>query len=155
MLLIQNAKFVKGLDPAADLFAGANVRSDIVNLSAYAQVTFVIHKGVGATGTSTVIVNSVDDVSGTTRTAIAFRYKTVTSGDTDSTLQTATASGFTTTAGSSQLYLVTVDATELSGSDKYCELEMDESADDPVLGSVLAILSSPSYASDQLPTAIV
>src|SRR5687768_1193730 len=110
--LAQKVHFVKGLDPVADAFAGT-VGSDIVNMSGYSGVTFVVHKGVGTTGTSTLTVEACDDVSASNTTAIPFRYKAITSGDTEGALTAATTAGFTTTAGSSQVYVIEVDAEEL------------------------------------------
>ena len=155
-LLIQNAHFVKGIDPILDAFAGT-VRSDVYNLKDYAQITFVVYRGVatGGTADTVVTVNSCDDTTPSNRTAIGFRYKEITSGDTEGALTTATTTGFTTTVGNSQLYLISVDSSELSGTDKFVELTCTEATNDPTVGAILAILSSPSYASDSMPTAIV
>ncbi len=145
---------VKGLDPVADAFSGT-VYTDIIDLSGYSGICFVIHKGVGTTGTSTITVEASDDTSGSNVTAIPFRYKTMTSGDTEGALTTATTSGFTTTAGSSQVYLVEVDAQELGDTGyKYCRLKAVESANDPVLGGIMAYLIGPRYAQDVPASAI-
>lgn len=153
--LIQTAKFAKGTDPAADAFAGANVRSDIYNMENYDEITFVIHKGVGTSGKSTILVNTCTTAGGTGRTPIAFKYKTVTTGDTEGTLSDATDTGFTTGAGSSELYLVSVKASDLAAGDSFVELEMDEDTDNPVVGSTLAILTGARYAGDSNPTSLI
>lgn len=153
--LAQKVHFVKGLDAVADAFAGT-VTSDIVNMKAYSGVTFVIHKGVGATGTSTITVEACDDVSGTNTTAIPFRYKAITSGDTEGPLTAATASGFATTAGSSQLYVIEVDAEELGDTGYgYCRCKAVEVVDSPVLGGILVLMHGARYAQDIPATAIV
>lgn len=153
--LAQVVHFAKGLDAVADAFSGT-VYSDIFNMKGHSGITFIIHKGVGTTGTSTITVEASDDASGSNVTAIPFRYKAITSGDTEGALTAATTSGFTTTAGSSQLYIVEVDAEELGDTGYgYCRLKAVEVANDPVLGGILAILHGGRYAQDVPATAIV
>lgn len=152
---LQNCHLVKGLDPVADAFAGT-VYSDIVNMGDYAGCTFIIYKGVGATGTSTITVEASDDVSGSTTTAIPFRYKAITSGDTEGALTAVTTAGFATTAGSSQLYAIEVDGQELGDTGyQYCRLKCVEVVNDPVLGGVLIEMHGNRYAQDVPATAIV
>ena len=153
--LLQYAHFMKGLDAVADAFDGT-VYSDIYNMGDYHSIVFIIHKGVGTTGTSTITVEASDDVSATNTTAIPFRYKAITTGDTEGALTAATTSGFTTTAGSSQLYVVEVDSAELGDTGyQYVRLAAVEVADDPVLGGILAIGYGNRYAQDVPATAIV
>lgn len=136
-------KFAKGLDPVADAFTGT-VYSDVVNMKNHNTVTFVIYKGVGATGTSTITVEACDDTTPSNTTAIAFNYRAITSGDTQGTLTAATTSGFTTTAGSSQLYEVIADASALASSGYgYIRLKAVESVDSAVLGGILIVQSDP------------
>lgn len=136
---------VKGLDPVADAFAGT-VSSDVVSMKNHETVEFYIYKGVGATGTSTITVEACDDTTPTTTSAIAFRYQSITSGDTHSDMTEATSAGFTTTAGSSQIYKVSVDAQALATSGyEYVRLKAVEVVDDPVLGGILINLVTPRY----------
>ena len=152
--LLQNAHFIKGLDPVADAFAGTKA-SDVVNFENYHSMVFVVYKGVGTTGTSTLTVEACDDTTPSNTTAIPFRYKAITSGDTEGALTAATTSGFTTTAGSSQLYLIEVDQDEMGDTGYgYVRLKAVESADDPVVGAVLIIGYGPRYAQDVPATAI-
>lgn len=154
-VLSERMHFVKGLDPVADAFSGT-VTSDIVNMENFHAATFVIVKGVGTTGTSTVTVEACDDTSGTNTTAIPFKYRAITSGDTPGTLTTATTAGFTTTAGSSQRYLIHVTAEEMGDTGYgYLRLKMVEVANDPVLGGIEIILHEPRYAQNVMATAIV
>jgi hypothetical protein len=153
--LSQTVHFVKGLDPVADAFAGT-VYSDIVNMKAYSKATFLIYKGVGTTGTSTITVEASDDTSGSNVTAIPFRYKAITSGDTEGALTAATTTGFATTAGSSQLYVIEVDAEELGDTGYgYVRLKAAEVVDSPVLGGIAIMLHGARYAQDIPATAIV
>jgi hypothetical protein len=147
---------VKGLDPVADAFSGT-VASDIINMKNWNHVQFVIYKGVGATGTSTITVEACDDVSGTHATAVPFRYQAVTGADdVPSAPANAPATGFVTTAGSSQLYKIDVDADALAASGYgYVRLKAVESVDSPVLGCIFAILTEGKYKSAVPETAIV
>jgi len=148
-------KLVKGLDPVADAFAGTKY-SDIVSMRNYGTCEFIIYKGVGTTGTSTITVEACDDVSASTTAAVAFRYQAITSGDTPGSITEATTAGFTTTAGSSQLYRVWVDASELASEGyEFVRLKAVEVANDPVLGGILINLSEPRHDAEVPATAIV
>jgi hypothetical protein len=145
-IITQNGHIVQGLPPVADAFAGT-VRSDVISMKNHRQCTFVIQKGVGTTGTSTVTVNGCDDTTPTTRTAIPFKYRVNTSGDTWGDVTVATASGFATTAGSNHLYEIIVDGDELGDLGfGYVELNLVEVVDSAVLAGILVILQEPSYA---------
>ena len=146
---------VKGLDPVADAFAGT-VYSDIVSMSGHNVCQFIIYKGVGATGTSTVTVEACDDVSASNVSAVTFRHAAITSGDTHGTYTTDTTAGFTTTAGSSQIYKIDVDAQALAASGyEFVRLKMVEVANDPVLGGVLINLLEPRVNQSVQGTVIV
>lgn len=127
--------FVKGLDPVADAFA-ATVYSDIIEVAGQG-IGFVIYKGVGTTGTSTITVEACDDISASNSTAVVFWYKRV--GTTDSGWTAATTSGFTTIAGSSDLYHIAVPADQIGETGyAYARLKAVESVDSAVLGGILA-----------------
>lgn len=144
-ILSQETHYVPGLDPVADAFAGT-VYSDVVDLGNAHAVTFVIIKGVGATGTSTVTVEACDDIVPTTTSAVAFAYRKMTTTDTWGANTWVASTGFVTTAGSSQRYLVHVDADMLANSGyRYVRLAMVESVDSPVLGGIDIILHNLRY----------
>jgi hypothetical protein len=146
---------VKGIDAVADAFAGT-VRTDVVSMKKHNKCTFLIHKGVGATGTSTITVNACDDFTPSNRTAIPFRYRRcANSADLQGALTAATSAGVLTTAGSSEIYVVEVLAEDL-GNTGYpnVELTMVESVDSPVLGGIIIVLSEPTFAQAVQPTAI-
>lgn len=124
-----------------DLFNGSPA-TDIVNLSNYDKVTWIIQKAAGATGTAVVTVESCSTISGGTTTAIPFDYWTCTTAtDTWSDKSTAAAAGFTTTAQINDMYAIEVNSSELYSTDQYCRLKLTESANDPVDGTVFCILS--------------
>ena len=135
---------VKGLDPVADAFSGT-ATSDVVDVQGRGA-HFIIYKGVGTTGTSTITVEACDDTTPSNTTAVVFHYRTCTTGDTWGNWTSAAATGFTTTAGSSQLYQVYVDADVLADQGYgYARLKAVESADDPVLGGILVLVDELRY----------
>ena len=137
--------WVHGLAPVADAFAGATVNSDVVKANCEA-VLFMVYKGVGTTGTSTVTVEACDDVTPSNTTTVPFYYRSNTSSDTWGAWTSAAAAGFTTTAGSNHIYQIWVDAAELAEEGyEYVRLDMAEVADDPVLGGILIGLVNPRY----------
>jgi len=152
--LLQNLHAIKGIDAVADAFAGT-VSSDVVRADNYESILFVVHKGVGTTGTSTITVEACDDVVPTTTAAVPFFYRTVTSGDVPSALTKATTSGFTTTAGSSQLYLVEVRVGDLASTGyNFVRLKATEVVDAAVLGGILILAGNPRNAQPIPATAI-
>lgn len=131
--------FAKGLDPVADAFAGT-VRSDVFDMSLFNKLIFIIHKGVGTTGVSTITVQAADDNSPSNETACPFKYKAVTSTDTQGAVTQATTSGFALTAGSSQIYAIEVDPQDLASAGyKYVCLKAVESTDSAVLAGISVI----------------
>lgn len=154
-VVTQYGHWVKGIDPVADAFAGT-VRSDVVRGGNHRSVTFLIYKGVGTTGTSTITVEANDDVTPSNSTAIPFKYRACTTGDTWGTLTDATTAGFATTAGSSQLYSIIVDTDELGDTGyKYLSLKAVEVVDSPVLGGILVMMGQARIAQATPATAIV
>ena len=145
--LTENSHIVNGIVPVADAFSGT-VTSDVVNVENYHNVRFILYKGVGATGTSTLTVVPSSDNAGTaTGTAVNFRYVEVTSTDVAGAMTNAAT--MTTTAGSNTMVIIDVDCDELAASGySYCYLNCVEVTDSPVLGGVLVELYNPRYAGD-------
>lgn len=147
--------FIKGLDPVADAFSGT-VYSDIVSMKNHNLAQFIIVKGVGTTGTSTITVEASSDNAGSAVSAVPFSYQAITSGDTAGALTAVASTGFNTTAGSSQLYVIYVDGEALNASGyEYVRLKAVEVADSPVLGGILINLLDPRYDEAVQDTAIV
>lgn len=145
--------YVKGLDPVADAFSGT-VYSDVVKLAEYAHVAFILFKGVGLLGTSTITVEACDDAAGNNPVAVPFKYQAYTgSDDLPGAVTAATTAGFTTTAGSSQLYVIKADSQSLAGK-AWVRLKAVEVVNDPVLGGILIELCGPRFATDIPNTAI-
>lgn len=154
-ILSQKVHFVTGIAPVANAFAGT-IHSDVVNLAEWNHVTFVVNKGVGTTGTSTLTVEACDDVVPTTTSAIAFKYRRLPdSTNVPGALTDATSAGFTTTAGSNEKYIIEVDAAQLLASGYgFIRLTGVEVAASAVAGSVDIVLSQPRYPQAILGSAI-
>ncbi len=116
-LLMERLKFAKGIDPVADVFDnGTTPASDVVSMRGYGNVLFVIHYGVGATGTQTFTVEACDNVTPSNQTAIVFWYRQILATDVEGTLTKATTSGFTVTAGSSKIVLLEAKAADVAAA---------------------------------------
>ena len=137
---LEGCRFVNALAPIADAFSGT-VYPAGVNVSEIGSACFVIQKGVGTTGTSTITLVAGDDASPLTETAIPFYYRRIQSDNTTiGAVTAATTSGFVTTAGSGDMYIIGVDAQALAATGyKYLHLKAVESVDAAVLLSVLFI----------------
>jgi len=143
--LIESLHLASGLAPVADALAGT-VASDVVNMEEFGKAIFIIHKGVGATGTSTITVEACDDVTPTTTSAVEFHYKAVTATDVNGAVTAAASTGFALTAGSAQIYAIEVDAAALNASGYgYVRLKAVEVVDSPVLAGILIVMAEPRY----------
>jgi hypothetical protein len=144
---------INGLAPVADAFSGT-VYSDVVKVKDYHAVRFILQKGVGTTGTSTLTVEACDNAAGDNPVAIPFAYqKYDNAGDVPDDVVQATTAGFTTTAGSNHLYVIEAE-TQRMGSKKWLRLKAVEVANDPVLGGILIELLTPRFAAHVPLTAI-
>jgi hypothetical protein len=152
--LLNNLHFIKGLDPVADAFSGT-VTSDIVDMANHQSAIFIVYKGVGTTGTSTITVEACDDVSATNTTAVPFYSKSITSNDVQGALTLRAAAGFATTAGSSQIYVIQVAAEEVAATGyQFVRLKAVEVVDSPVLGGIAIALAGPRFGGSTTATEI-
>ncbi len=151
--LLERLHFAKGIDPVADAFTGTK-RSDVYAMRDYESMLFALYMGVGATGTSTITVNSCDDITPTTRTAIAFKSRDILTTDVQGVITARAAAGYIPAAGSSKIVLVEVAAQDLVDGDAFVELTLVESVDSPVLGGILAIMGEGRYKEDVSPTVL-
>jgi len=152
--LLNNLHFIKGLDPVADAFSGT-VTSDIVDMPNHQSAIFIVYKGVGTTGTSTITVEACDDVSGTNATAVPFFSKSITSTDIQGAMTARAAAGFATTAGSSQIYVIQVATEQLAATGyQFVRLKAVEVVDSPVLGGIAIALAGPRFGGSTTATEI-
>ena len=133
-----------------DFFAGTFL-SDILSMKNYGRAVFTMLMEHGATGTTLVTVVACDDVSASNTEAIVFRYKKVSTIDTQGDVTAATVAGFTSAAGADKMYIVEVDADDLPDGYDFVRLSCVEAVDSPIDGSVTGILCDPRYTA--LPSA--
>jgi hypothetical protein len=136
MMMMQESHLVKGLDPIADAFDGT-VNSDVVSMRDYGRARFIIHQGVGATGSSTLTVEACDDVVPTNTTAIAFWSRETLTGDTEGAITRRAAAGFVYTVQSSKIIEVEVEAKDLPAGKPFVRLHAVESVNSPCLAGIL------------------
>ena len=146
---------VKALAPAADRF-NADPTTDVVNLGLADAVTFLVYHDGGTTGKAALIAQACSNAAGDNAEAIAFRYRRSTAGASDQrgAILEATATGIETTPAETHLVEIQVKASELPADKPYCRLLLDEAANDPVSGCVIAILENPRYQGIEIPTAL-
>jgi len=146
--------------PASQWDSTGSVQGDIVDMENYKKCTFLIMTGATSTGSGTVTVQAGPTSTGAS-TEIAFKYRSITSGDTYGDLTDATAgTGFSLTASSAdQYHIIEVDAQTVcaatTGTTYYdhCALSITNHVT-TIYGCVVAILSEPRYPQAVLDTAI-
>lgn len=140
---------VMGLAPVADGLAGT-AYSDIVRCDG-GTVVFILIRGVGTTGTTVITVQACDDNTPSNSTAVAFKYKKINASDVEGALTPVASTGYTTTAGSSQIDIIEVDAARLAAEGyAYCRLVCTEATDDPVLAGILILVEKTNQVADQV-----
>lgn len=133
---------------------GAGASSDVFSMEGYSHATIILQLGVTGAA-STVTLKECDNFTPTTATAIAFSYysETTAAGDTLSGKTAATTAGFATSTNDGVMYVIEVDAADLT--DGYPNLQLcltDPSA--ATLASAVAVLSGARYAESTSGTAI-
>lgn len=132
-----------------DMFEN-NITSDVINLSAWEGIVFIVSKMDGAAGTATATVESCDTVVPGTATAITFRYRKATTPDTFTAW--ATSASLSITAGANEVWEIAVASSDLYKgtatapvNDQYARLVLTEVDSTAVDGGVVSILYGPKY----------
>lgn len=159
MIFSDNHKVVLATPPASDVWSG-DVSSDIVLLEDYNHVTFIIITGAAADNANTVTVQACSNVTPDATSEMAFKYRSITSGDTYGTLTDAVAgTGFAFTASTAnQYHIVEVDASDIEADTATytgVRVTVTEAGNETAqFGAIIAILSEPRHAKAGLKTAI-
>ncbi|MCK4627015.1 MAG: hypothetical protein KAV00_17005 [Phycisphaerae bacterium] len=168
MEFLENHHVVAGLYPVADVFDGTK-HTDIACLKNYNRATFLIICGDSTGGASdgVITISACDDAGGTGAVAMAFKYRTCASSPTVdlwSAIIEADAAGFAMGGADNFMYAIEVTAEEVIAAGQgdtiphdadWVRLTHTEDTDDPVLGTVICILSEPRYPGAVPKTAIV
>jgi hypothetical protein len=150
---IPNEGHVVNIIPPIDI-NGTGASSDVFSMEGYSHVDIILQLGVTGAA-STVTVEECDNLTPTTDTAIAFTYYTETTaaGDTLSTKASATTAGFSTSTNDNVMYVISIDASQLSDGYPCLQLELSDPSAATVVSAV-AILSGARYGSEASATAI-
>ncbi len=137
-----------GINAVAQAF-DATVNSDVVSMRDYNTCIFIVHWGVGTTGTTVLTVEAVSNVGASNPETVKFYYR-----ENQDAITLAATTGFNTTAGSNQTIMIEVKADFLPASKPFVQLQAVENDNDPLLGGVLIMLMDPRHPQDQLPVAV-
>ncbi|MFH1604635.1 MAG: hypothetical protein ABIH03_12085 [Pseudomonadota bacterium] len=144
---------VVNLIPPIDI-NGAGASSEVFNMKNHAHASIIVQLGVTGAAT-TLTVEECDNITPTTDTPIVFNYyaEATAAGDTLGAKTAATVAGIALGTGDSIMYVVELDASQLTADYPYVQIELsDPSA--ATLASAVAILSGSRYAVESSATAI-
>lgn len=127
-------------------YTTVNPATDVVSLENHNDAYFLVIKGAGAVGTATITMESCDNVTPSTATAVAFEYKVITSGDTAGAWTAVASTGYLITAAADKMVLVHVNADGLSGTNKFLRMQLTETDSTACKGAVVAFLANPRFA---------
>jgi hypothetical protein len=129
--------------------------SDIFSMANYAHATILVTCGSTHSDAGNITIEECDDLDGTNDTAIGFSYykEETAGGDTLSAKQTATAAGIDVSASDNTIYVIEIDASQLSAGYPCLCLKWSDPGG-ATLGSAVAILSGARYAGSESATAI-
>jgi hypothetical protein len=140
---------------AAEDFMAGNPATDVIDMSLCDEVLFIVQKMAGAVGTGTITIESCDDTTPTTPTAVAFRYRKSTTPDVFGAITAVASTGILMAAGADEIYLAHIKANELSGTDRYVRMQLTETDSTAVDGGVIAICGGMRYLEDVTPVTLI
>lgn len=163
-MLSENVKIIMLRAPVADAFNGDPLMA-AVGCANYRKCTFVVSMGVNTAGTGRVkfLAFGADVSAGTNKTEIGCWVRTGTGSapDTLSALVRAEAGAAVSQAAAACVatqHIIEVDVEEAKKAQEAAgfafngiALQVDETVDDPIVGSVLCILSEPRNAGATMP----
>jgi len=146
---------VVNLIPPIDINGGAN--GDVFSMENYSHATIIVQVGVSAAAFTTIKVNECTSLAAAGATSIAFSvYKEETAaGDTLGARVAATAAaGVVPSASDTIMYVIELDAAELSDLSHFVQLALANASGNSVIASAVAILSGARFGGTLSPTAI-
>jgi hypothetical protein len=139
--------------PPVDITGGAT--SDVFSMENYSHATIIVQVGASAAAFTKLIVEECDDFVPTNHDDLAhYIYKEETdAGDTLGARTAVAAAGTTPSANDNIMYVIEIDAAELSEGRDKLRLEITNGVNS-VIASAVAVLSGSRYASEQSATVI-
>ena len=127
----------------------------VFSMKKHSHASIITTLGVTAADAGNLTLEECDDITPSNSTAIVFDYyaETTDSGDTLGAKTTATTAGIDVSANDDTIYVIEIDATQLTDGYPYLRVVLSDPAG-ATFGSVVAVLSGSRYASDQNATAI-
>ncbi len=140
--------------PPIDITGGVN--GDRFKMNNYGKATIIVQVGVSSAAFTKIIVREADAATSGNVTDIAFSmYKEETAaGDTLGARAAIAAAGYTPHANDNIMYVIDIDASELTDGRNWIELALTNGTN-AVLASAIAILSGSRFGHDQNETALV
>lgn len=140
--------------PPIDINGGATC--DVFSMENYGHATIIVQVGVSAAAFTKIIVKECTSFASAGATAIAYNvYKEETAaGDTLGARTAVAAAGLIPSANDTIMYVIELDARELSDGSHFVEVSLTNASGNSVIASAVAILSGSRYAEDQSATAI-
>lgn len=140
-MLSERYKPLKGLAPAADRF-NTSPSTDVFSMKNLDSITFLVYHDGGTTGKGTFTVEACDDVTPSNTTPVAFNYRRMTTGasDTMGAISAATAAGIDSVPAESTIIEIEVSADVVAETGyTFVRLKCAEAVNDPVNGVVIAL----------------
>jgi hypothetical protein len=154
-MLSERYAIVNLLGPTAD-YNGSALTSDAVSMENYDELTILLsHKG-GTTGKSTLTVVASSDAAATGATAIPYAYRRKTTGASAvwGDISYALAAGIDTVPTEDTIIEIFVRSSELPDGKMFVHLGGAEGVNDPVTGSIVAILGKSRYGGVSQPNVL-
>lgn len=149
-LFIENFHILGGLSPSTDVY-NTNPASDVVNMSYFESLIFLVIQKANATstaGTASIKPQAVSSVAASNAEDLPFHWSKKTTGASSvwsTPVAVAAASSITTTANEDTIYAIEVQNRVLPDAKKYVQLKLTEVVNAPVLGSVIVIGNAPRF----------
>lgn len=139
--------------PPVDISVGK--AGDVFTMKNHSHATIIIQIGVSAAAFTKILVNECTSFAAAGATAIAFNvYKEETAaGDTLGARTAVTASGLTPSANDNIMYVIELDAAELSDGSNFVQLQLTNTTNS-VIASAVAILTGARYGGEASATEI-
>lgn len=153
MYRIPENAHVVNIVPPVDCNGGATV-SDYFSMGKYGHVDIILTLGVTGAAATVTLEESSNLAGGSTAAIVFDVYKEETdAGDTLGVKTRVTVAGFATSTNDNLIYVISVDAAQLSDGFPCLVLKLTDPAAATLISAV-AVLSRPRYAGEVTPTAI-
>lgn len=142
--LPEQAHYVNVLPPVD--ITGGKVGAEF-HMKNHSKANIMVQIGVSAAAPTAILVKECSNAAGDNAVAIGFDYyaEETADGDTLSAKQTATASGITPSANNGIMYIIVIDASQLSATKPWIQVSFTNGTNS-VIASISAVLTGARYA---------